>query len=557
MTQNKTAFKPVLNDGYKPQQHYYTKPLERIDTPVIHDEKTFVNQMPILLLVEDDEIFEDEEENYTSLPSTNDSLTSTTSSSSDFDHIKYVNSIRKNRPLPKIPNRVSSKEAPSHNLTAILGDSFKSQNRMSAQQLFELMNSTSFSSGDDDEKDEEGDTSDDDEEYGGVFAIKTQMPSPTLSNKETLEQYYSEFASNYKMMTPVEEVEEEDQLFEAYVEEQHSATASPNYLLEHTDSRLTSNNNTPSLLSGRTSSSSHNSSQSIDLHLQQSTYLNEPQQILNEEHASLQYDKERSREKIDIINAIGSMYSTPTDGSNYNSPHPRNEDVSLVNDVQKLSRLSKALMTPVVSSESIPTLATLNQTPPPAENTDGGCISSPFSMASFSLTHDKDSIKTYRRMATKTRDRNIQFTYTKYLMQLVSSYTAMSKMDNETKEMRNRLQEEAEYWIDKLAKSNFAGALYIKGLWHRHCCDRKAAGLFVGSQYKKVNHAKAFKCFQQAAKYGSTEAHYELAEYWMVRKEYKKSMASYRYAASKNHILSLYVSRGFFNKYYMLCTNLL
>jgi tetratricopeptide (TPR) repeat protein len=511
MSQNNTAYQPVTNDDY------YAKPLD------IHNEKAIVNQMPTLLLIDDDEIFDGEEENYISLPST--SLSSCSSNSSDFDHIKYVNSIRKNRPLPKIPDRASSKEVSSHSLTAIINDSFKNQHRMSAQQLFEIMNSSkSVSSG---EEEEEGDTSDEDEEYGGVFAIKTQMPSPTLSNKETLQQYYSELVGNYKMMTPVEEVEEEDQLFEAYVEEQHGAST-PNYLLEPIEVshlRLTSNNNTPSLISGRTSPSS----QSIDVYLQQ-TQIEEP--------SSQQCGQEQLLEKVDTLNGVDSMYYAPTNSYDLQS---KNDDTSLLNDVQKLSRLSRALMTPVVSSEALPTLTTLQQSYSPVGSIDEERVS-PHPVASFSLTHDKDSIKTYRRMATKTHDRNIQFTYTKYLMQLVSTYTTMNDMDNEAKEMRNRLQEEAEYWIDKLAKSNFAGALYIKGLWHRHCCDRKAAGLFVGSQYKKVNHAKAFKCFQQAAKYGSTEAHYELAEYWMVRKEYKKSMASYRYAASKNHILSLYVS---------------
>lgn len=547
--ENKTAYEVIGNDDYKSHQQHqnYPETQKRIN---MSNEKAIINQFPVLL-VDEDEVSEEEDHekdvNYTSLPSTNDFPTSL-SYSSDIDRVKYISSIRKSRPLPKIPDRVSSKEISPQNLTVVVNDNFKNQNRMSAQQIFELINSRSVSSGDD----EEVDTSDDDDEpYGGMFATKTQIPSPTLSNKMTLQQYYSEFSGNYKMMTPVEEVEEEDQLFEAYVEEQYNnGTVTSKYLLDPTlhDSQLS--NKTPSLLSGRTSPSNNDSAPSIDL---QTTYAGDMQQNRHEEHISPQDDQDQ-QQKMDTADAISSLNATATDGYDYGSPLPQSEDVSLLTDVQKLSRISKALMTPMASSETVPTLATLHQkqqqTPPPVGNIDGRRISSPLSVASSSLTHDKDSIKTYRRMATKTHDRNTQFTYTKYLMQLVSSYASMNDLDDETKDVRNRLQEEAEYWIDKLAKSNFAGALYIKGLWHRHCCDRKMADLFVGSQYKKVNHAKAFKCFLQAAKYGSIEAHYKLAEYWMVRKEYKKSIANYEYAASKNHILSLYVrtSVSFLNR---------
>ncbi len=70
----------------------------------------------------------------------------------------------------------------------------------------------------------------------------------------------------------------------------------------------------------------------------------------------------------------------------------------------------------------------------------------------------------------------------------------------------------------------------------------------IGSHYKKVNHVKAFKCFQQAAKLGCIEAHYELAEYYVSQKEYKKAISSYQLAASKKHTLALYVKQS--NKVY-------
>ncbi|KAG1073409.1 hypothetical protein G6F42_025815 [Rhizopus arrhizus] len=195
---------------------YQTKPLERMD--FMHDEKTIVNQMQHLLLVEDDEIFdndgddenepdedEDEDEDFTDLPPTSleaPDLARTESTSSEFSHIQYVDSIRKTRPLPKIPDRTSSKELPS-NMTAIMSESFRNNTRVSAQQLFQMLNQSNGI------EDDEHDTSDDDIEYGGVYALKTQMPSPTLSNREVLKQYYEELNLNYKTMTPVEEVDED------------------------------------------------------------------------------------------------------------------------------------------------------------------------------------------------------------------------------------------------------------------------------------------------------------------------------------------------------------
>ncbi|KAL9536974.1 hypothetical protein MBANPS3_012200 [Mucor bainieri] len=543
---------------------YQTKPLQRMD--IVHDEKTIVNQIQHLLLVEDDEIFEndgddedeqDEDEDFADLPPTTNApnLTRTESTSSEFSHIQYVDSIRKTRPLPKIPDRTSSKELPI-NMTAIMSESFKNNTRVSAQQLFQMLNQSKSV------EDGEEDTSDDDVEYGGVYALKTQMPSPTLSNREVLKQYYEELNLNYKTMTPVEEVDE-DQFITNYALE-----PTPEYN-ERPVSQISLQ--PPSLASGRSSpTSSRNSSQSIDL---PDPPLDFNFQTHRQATASLQpaaqQPTESTQQKFDTINGISSLYAAPVDGYSYGAPRPSLENVSeasestpsnrlsLYGDVQKLSQLNQALMTPEISNSSIP--APVYQQPQhehlsrqamhnnqqqqqhqalASVSSYNKRADSRVSMTSASLVHDKESMKTYRRMATKTNDRNIQFTYAKYLMQLVSLY--VGSKEPSVVATRDRLQEEAEYWVDKLAKSNHASALYTKGQWLRHCGDSKAIGIFVGAQYKKVNHTKAFKCFQQAAKYGSVEAYYELAEYWMVRKDYKKSMDCYRYAASKNHILSLY-----------------
>ncbi|KAI7905592.1 uncharacterized protein BX663DRAFT_500269 [Cokeromyces recurvatus] len=386
---------------------------------------------------------------------------------------------------------------------------------------------------------------------------------------------------NKLMMTPVPEVDEEEQLVDkdeqqetdvlAVVEveeeeEENDENKTPSYVLLPTpENKLCSLSeaslSAPSLTSGRTSPSSSSSHHSFS------------------HDEELYYDQQE--DKYDTINNISSFYLADTtplptqtkEEEKEKEKEKEEEDVdetdqrydvqqsseinrnSLISDVQKLSELNKALMTPQVPHPHLPTIIQQQQqqqqylTPITSYqpsitsyqmNEYANVNRSSFeSITSFSLTNNKDSIKTYRRMASKTMDYNVQYSYAKYLMRLVSFYASNSN-NVATIETRIRLQEEAEYWIERLAKMNYAPALYTKGQWHRHCCSSKTAAVFVGSQYKKVSHTKAFKCFQQAAKYGSIEAHYELAEYYMVRKDYKKSITCYQYAASKNHILSLY-----------------
>ncbi|KAI8985080.1 hypothetical protein BDB01DRAFT_721641 [Pilobolus umbonatus] len=180
----------------------------------------------------------------------------------------------------------------------------------------------------------------------------------------------------------------------------------------------------------------------------------------------------------------------------------------------------------------------------------------PITTASFSLTNDKDSIKIFRRMAFKINNSQVQLTYAKYLMKLVYIYIDKinDNVDHTISDIRDRLQREAEYWIERLAKLNCNEALYIKAQWHRqYYKDDRIYRIFVGAQYKKVNHLRAFKYLQRAAKLHFTEAHYDLADYYIEKKDYKKAISCYQLAASDDHLLSLYklgniMLRGLFNQ---------
>ncbi|CEP19455.1 hypothetical protein [Parasitella parasitica] len=548
---------------------YQAKPLERLE--IVRDEKNITSQVQRMLLIDDDEIYDDEDEyedeneqyddeDFTCSPHTPNSinLSRNDSVSSSFSHIQYVDSIRKSRPLPEIPNRKSSKELPS-NMTIILNESLKNKTRISAKQLFQILNQK-YTQEKEEEEEEQVHSSDDDFEYGGVYALKTQIPTLRLSNKEILRKYYDDLNLNYKIMAPVPEVDEEQ-----FLEKQEDLTQ------EKTTRPVSQISlQAPSLASGGSSpTSSRHSRQSVDLS-DSSLSLDLEFKTPKQANAVIQAEnKQPSQSDQDLDLAIrSSVYSTPTDVYSCSAPQLSSEDVcgtnasganyveavsnrgSLYGDVQKLADLNLASMTPEIPSNSIPPTPVHYQPEQSSQqamhsnqqhhqqNPYSNVATTKTSKTSATLGYDKESIKTYRRMASKTKDRNIQFVYAKYLMELVSHDIGSS--DLTVVATRNRLQEEAEYWVDRLAKSNHASALYTKGQWHRHCGDSKAEGIFVGTQYKKVNHSKAFKCFQQAAKFGSVEAYYELAEYWMVRKDYKKTMDCYRYAASKGHILSLY-----------------
>ncbi|CAO3665867.1 unnamed protein product [Rhizopus stolonifer] len=343
-------------------------------------------------------------------------------------------SVRRPRPLPKIPERASSKEVPTIPLNTI--ENAMGHGKLTAHQIFQIMNIYS------------------NEQQEGVYSLKTEIP--TDANLLRL-------MPPKKLMTPVIEVDEENEEYMT-LSTDHS-TAQPNI----------SNTSTPSLKSGQTS-----------------PYLVD---------SPLQETRE-------ILDNVSTLHLGPVDAEHFSTANQESAPDTLLFDVQNLSQINQALMTPTF------------QPTKPKEN--------PF-----------ESIKTFRRMATKTHDPQTQFTYAKYLVQLVSFYTNNNQTDNQavsvaSAETRDRLQEEAEYWINKLSKSNHPEALYIKGHWHRF------GKRTVGSQYRKINYFKAFKCFHQSAKLGCIEAHYELAEYYVSQKEFKKAISSYTLAASKKHVLALY-----------------
>ncbi|KAI8391248.1 uncharacterized protein BYT42DRAFT_542836 [Radiomyces spectabilis] len=179
-----------------------------------------------------------------------------------------------------------------------------------------------------------------------------------------------------------------------------------------------------------------------------------------------------------------------------------------------------------------------NQLDEDLNNESSSGIKSRLSIASFSLTQDKTAIKTYRRMAIKTRSIEVQMAYTKYLFEIANLYHQgkNEKRTTTASTIRHRLLAEAGFWIEKLAKAGHPEALYIKGCWHLHPHSSDC----VGVGYDKVNLQKAFRCLQAAAKAGWSEANFELALCWKKRGNFAKAVACYKNGASKGHTLCTY-----------------
>ena len=175
------------------------------------------------------------------------------------------------------------------------------------------------------------------------------------------------------------------------------------------------------------------------------------------------------------------------------------------------------------------------------------------SIASCSLINIRSNTKLYRRMAIKTRNKETQMTYAKYLLQISKLYeknnhTVMScpdakvvpvKKPESPAETRHRLLSEAGYWIEKLAKAGLAEALFIKGKWHLLGPQAEDC---VMHGYEKVSEPKAFKCFLASSKAGYTDAHHELAHLWKKRGNYTKAIQCYEKGAREKHTPSIYVS---------------
>lgn len=131
-------------------------------------------------------------------------------------------------------------------------------------------------------------------------------------------------------------------------------------------------------------------------------------------------------------------------------------------------------------------------------------------IASYSLTHNKDALRTYRRMATKTRSPQVQMAYAKYLLDVARLYVDGTT----TTTLRQRILEEARYWISKLAKRLVPEALYIKGQWH----------------FERRQTVKAIRYFEKAAKNGWMPAYIDLAEHADRQGDWHKAIAYYRSA---------------------------
>ncbi|KAI7866866.1 hypothetical protein BDF14DRAFT_789970 [Spinellus fusiger] len=157
------------------------------------------------------------------------------------------------------------------------------------------------------------------------------------------------------------------------------------------------------------------------------------------------------------------------------------------------------------------------------------------SIASFSLTHHQDAIKTYRRMAAKTRDKNVQMTYCHYLFEIAALYP----VDTRTNTTRHRLLTEAGYWIETLAKGGHPEALLIKGQWYQ---EGPQAQQCVGMGYTKVQPQKALRCYQQSAKAGNIEAYYRLGNHWKSQNMKERASTHYAWAAARGHVHANYVS---------------
>lgn len=239
--------------------------------------------------------------------------------------------------------------------------------------------------------------------------------------------------------------------------------------------------------------------------------------------SSMQYQQEVQPQAPERRRPLSAAWDSLTSLPLSSSPQPHTtagqQPTSFVQEVRRLAAIQK--------SQPAPNIA---PTPSPSQS------KSRLSIASFSLTHNKDAIKTYRRMASKTKNMDIQMTYAKYLLEIARLYGSSDKKGNN--ETRERLLSEAGYWIDRLAKHGKAEALYIKGKWHMQPDKEDCA-----QAYQRPQPLKAFKCLQAAAKAGWVEAYYDLARYRKARGEYNQAVTCYKIASSKGHTLATYVSR--------------
>ncbi|ORZ16239.1 hypothetical protein BCR42DRAFT_32380 [Absidia repens] len=269
-----------------------------------------------------------------------------------------------------------------------------------------------------------------------------------------------------------------------------------------------------------------------------------------------------------------------------------NDDHSTDNEDVPIQSATEWKPTPSSTSLHLHTMSP--PPPPPPSSSRPSPTTTRFTIASFSLTHDKDALATYRRMATKTKDQQVQMSYMMYLIQVADLYRHQKRGD-----LRLRLLHEAGYWLRRLAKARYPPALVIKGRWYiqqhsNYSASSSAACSLVSlddlnlmmlastsatvtsssssssttnastsatdlvssssapsafmDRHQKQRWDKAKQCFQQAAKSGSMDAHYELALLLCKKMSsnrpnsggVSKIMTSLRLAADQNHLLACY-----------------
>lgn len=173
--------------------------------------------------------------------------------------------------------------------------------------------------------------------------------------------------------------------------------------------------------------------------------------------------------------------------------------------------------------------------PPPAaasidEVAEDG-TKSRYSIASHSLTNDPETIKTMRRMANLTKDHKTQTVYAMYLLEVCQMHEKVGGNDRPVSATRERLLQEAIYWIERLSKEGNGEATYIKGLWHQK-----------GLHGYKKSEDKAYRMWQRAAKSGHVKAKFKLAQYHENKGNKGKAVAYYKSATVKGGVEPNFVS---------------
>jgi hypothetical protein len=156
-----------------------------------------------------------------------------------------------------------------------------------------------------------------------------------------------------------------------------------------------------------------------------------------------------------------------------------------------------------------------------------------YSIASHSLTNDPDTIKTMRRMANLTKDHKTQTVYALYLLEVCQMHEKVGGSDRPVSATRQRLLQEAIYWIERLSKERHGEATYIKGLWHQK-----------GLHGYKKSEDKAYRMWQRAAKSDHVKAKFKLAQYHESKGNKGKAVAYYKSATAKGGVEPNFVGVG-------------